>query len=504
MDQSVHWQDGMMFLPHHMQATERYLGRYVALGQQWNQHHNWGLRTIEIDTDALADHHLVVRTLRARFRDGTMISVPEDGTLASLELTPFFENARVVTIALVLPKLRLGTPNVLSLSGDNESIESQTNGPDAREVRYRVGPLEVEDENSGANTQTIHFRWPNFQLLPDSGSLAGYETIPIVRGRQSEAQEGTVEVDETFIPPLLACDCWDVLKEQILESNYDHISTKVKQLASEVVSRQITFDTKHYGASRRLNQLRVLNEAYTTLHTLAFGNGFHPCWVYGELCRLVSQLAIFAPDHSVPDLPVYDHDDLGKCFFRVKIVLDTLLGRIVDTTYQARPFIGEQLRVQVSLDEGWLLPKWKSYVGVQSDLAADECIRLLTRGHLLNMKIGSAKPISQKMTRVDEIYAKGERGLQFTHIPKPPQALPHEPGLIFFEISPESSPQEWDNVKQSRTLAIRLNQKLLADQNMQGKHLLTIRTEKRLIQMRLTLYLVDFEQADITAEVRKP
>ena len=500
MEQSVHWHDGMFFLPQHMQATERYLSHQVALGQQWNEHHNWGIHAIEFDKDALANNHLIISTLQVRLRDGTLISIPEDGNLESFDLNELLIKAPAVTIVLAVPRLRLGTANVMSGShgSGTEDTENDIHPPqtdaDSPEARFRVEALEMEDENSGDNPQRIHFRWINFRLLPETGSLGGYETIPIVRVRRSEVQPGTVELDSSYIPPVLACDSWDVLRYDILEGCYDRINAKLSKLASEVVSRKINFDTKHYGSARRLHQLRVLNEVYTMLHTVTFGEGWHPRWVYGELRRAISQLAIFSVRRIVPDIPPYNHDDLGTCFYRAKVLLDTMLTDIADVTYQARPFIGEELRIQVSLNEEWLFPQWKRYMGVHSDLSPEDCIRLLTSERLLNMKIGSAMPRPGHGTRVDEIYARGEKGLQFSHMAQIPQSLPLEPGLIFFQISPESWPEEWKNVEKSRSLAIRVNENLIADQDLKGKHALTIHTDGQLIKIRLTLYLVDSDQ----------
>ena len=53
--------------------------------------------------------------------------------------------------------------------------------------------------------------------------------------------------------------------------------------------------------------------------------------------------------------------------------------------------------------------------------------------------------------------------------------MPALPGLIYFQISRESAQGEWQNVQKSLTLAIRLNENLIAG-NIQGQRILTIKT----------------------------
>jgi type VI secretion system protein ImpJ len=192
--------------------------------------------------------------------------------------------------------------------------------------------------------------------------------------------------------------------------------------------------------------------------------------MYTELCRLVGQLAIFGDTRRPPELPRYDHDDLGGCFYRVKQYIDLLLSILVEPEYKERPFIGTGLRMQVALEPAWLETAWQMFVGVQSPLAGEECIRLLTRpGHQgLDMKIGSGE-------RVDEIFRLGESGLKFAHSPRPPRALPQVPGLVYFQVNRESQQEEWQNVQRSLTLAIRLNEARVVG-NIQGQRVLTIRT----------------------------
>ncbi len=137
-------------------------------------------------------------------------------------------------------------------------------------------------------------------------------------------------------------------------------------LANQVVSRGITFDSQAQGDPLIFEQLRELNSAYPTLGILAFAEGVHPFGAYVEMCRLVGQLSIFGATRRPPELPRYDHDDLGGCFYRVKQHIDSLLNILIEPEYKERPFIGAGLRMQVALEPAWLESVWQMYVGVQS------------------------------------------------------------------------------------------------------------------------------------------
>ena len=66
---------------------------------------------------------------------------------------------------------------------------------------------------------------------------------------------------------------------------------------------------------------------------MAHASGVHPLPAYLELCRAVGQLAIFGAARRPPDLPRYDHDDLGTCFLRVRDHLNDLINIIVEPQY---------------------------------------------------------------------------------------------------------------------------------------------------------------------------
>jgi type VI secretion system protein ImpJ len=459
-----------MFLrPHHFQAAERYGAGQRHRGARWDLHYNWGLRSLELDQTALANHRLVIHSLEARLRDGTLLALPEDAAVPALDLKGPLERERSLKVFLSVPSLRVGRANV-SEDGRGEA------------GRYLLDTQEVEDENTGLHPQPVAVRRLNVRLLLSSeGEQAGYETLPIAWVEKSADADALPRLDAAYIPPLLACDAWPPLQMGILRALYDRIGTKIDLLAGQVLSRGISMES-HAGEDVRIvGQLRALNEAYTVLGVLAFADGVHPRDAYLELCRLVGQLSIFGEARRPPELPRYDHDDLGRCFHAVKKYLDALLGVVVEPDWMQRPFRGAALRMQVPLEPAWLEPAWQMFVGVHSPLPAEQCISLLTTPGQLDMKIGSSD-------RVDQIYEYGQAGLKFAHRPQP-RSLPVVAGLIYFQVDRDSQVAEWQHVQKSLTLAVRLNEQRILG-SIQDQQTLTIRHAGQTATLQFTLYVV--------------
>jgi type VI secretion system protein ImpJ len=468
---AVHWHEGMFLRPHHFQAAQRHGVQTGGTDEKWDHHYNWGLRGIELDRDALANYRFVIRSLRARMRDGTLVSVPEDGVLPALDLRPAMEAGASATIVLAVPVLNLGQANVSADHG-------------AEGGRYVLDTLDLEDENTGLNPQPVQVRRLNLKLLLESQNLTGYEVLRLARVEKSAKADAVPQLDEAYIPPMVACDSWGPLAAGILQAIYDRIGQYLDMLARQVVSRGISWESQAQGDRRLFEFLRVLNEAYAFLGILVFAEGVHPLTAYLELCRLVGQLAIFGTQtRRPPDLPKYDHDDLGGCFYKVKQYIYNFFEEVPALEYKERPFKGAGLRMQVNLEPAWLEASNLMFVGVKSPLSTEECIRMLTKAGQLDMKIGSSN-------RVDEIFTFGLPGLNFTHAPRPPQVLPTSPHLTYFQVDRESQHSEWQNVQKDMTLAIRLNQHRI-DGDIAGQEVLKIRTSSgQAISVQFTLYVV--------------
>jgi len=470
-NQAVHWHEGMFTRQQHFQASHRYLLEQVCRGHKWDVHYSWGLRSVDIDLDALANQRLVARRLEARLHDGTLIEYensPQDGRLPELDIRAALQRTNPLMVYLAVPALHLGRANA-ALSGGGKQ-------------RYLVDVHNLADENTGGNPQDIRLRRLNLKLLLEGEDQSGYQTLPLARIRKAERAEATPELDDSYIPPLLSCDAWDHLQKGILQAIYEHLKRKIDNRVRLVTDQGITFERRAQGDSLILEQLRKLNEAFAVLHVLLFAQGVHPLSAYLELSRLVGQLAIFSAARRAPDLPRYDHDDLHKCFTGIKQALDDFLDIVAEPEYREQPFVGAGLRLQVTLQPAWLEAAWQLFVGVRSSLSKEECVQLLTRPGELDMKIASSD-------RVEEVFRGGLQGLRFDLQKHPPRVLPEHAGWVLFQVKREAQDREWQHVERSLHLAVRINEKLIASP-IQNQRLLTIKTPNRAATMEFMLFAV--------------
>ena len=469
----VYWHEGMFLRQHHFQAADRHTLDLISQSSRWDVPYNWGLRGIDIDPNALTNFRFVVRRLQARMRDGTIVRVPQDAALPEIDLRAAFKyaedrNEGTVEISLAVPILDLGRPNVTAAGGEA--------------ARYRVEmDNRVPDESDGKTERPLQYRRLNLTVLTSGTDPAGYETLPLAVLTRATQGESTPVLHRPFMPPVLACEGWPALREDILQPIYHKIGTLVRDLGGTVKDREISFLDTDPEARLMFEQVRLLNEAAAVTRILARTDGVHPVQAYTELCRLVGQLAIFGTDRAIPELPEYRHDELGPCFFDLKKLLDQLLNMIgADRKFQQRPFAGHGLQMRVDMDEPWMAPGWQMFVGVESNLNSNEVIGLLTSGQM-NMKIASTD-------RVEDVYALGHRGMVFRYEAQPPRVLPITKKDTYFSI--ERSPDEWPFVQRTRRLAIRLNERLL-DGDLQNKRDVLIRGQPgKQPVMRFTLYVV--------------
>lgn len=482
----VHWYEGLFLRPQHFQAAERSWTEHLQTSHQWDLPYHYGLMSLEISHEALANHQFQIHQLQARMRDGTLVNLevgqePDrvhlddamaEALLPMAALDEAFEKEAVLRVYLGIPKLQMGRPNV---------AESES-----ERARFVETSLAVQDESAGGNDQELQFRALNAKLLLSTQDLAGYELLPIAQIKRAGEGEAKPQLDPEYIPPVIAINSWPGLGRDIVRALFDVIGQKINVMSQQVVNRGIGLDSQDPGDLERILMLNQLNQAYSTLAVLAFAEGIHPLVAYTELCRTLGQLAIFGPERRVSNIPAYNHEDLHRIFSLLRQRIEALINAVQDFSYQQRHFVGVGLGMQTSLEPRWFNSDWEWYIGVnKGELTTKECLDLLSPGNL-DWKLGSSR-------QVELLFRHRAEGIQLKPLEHTVRALPTRSEWVFFEVSRGDSPA-WRDVQETQTLAMRLQDSLIVNQErLQGERRLVVLSNGRNVPLEFALFAVPTE-----------
>ncbi|MBX6313763.1 MAG: type VI secretion system baseplate subunit TssK [Isosphaeraceae bacterium] len=461
---AVHWHEGMFLRPHHFQVADRCAHEALRASEDWYHPFNWGVRLLDLDRDAIGNYTVVLRSCEARFKDGTKLSIPGDANTDPIELRSALAGpSGAVTVYLAVPALQAGRANV--------EPHPTADGP-----RYWIENREVEDENTGGDEQEILLRRVRCRLLLSNQDQTGYEVLPLARIERSAQAEAPPQLDLSYVPPLLCIDAWPPLWRSV-QALHHQIAARIDQLATQLIDRGISFDSQVPGDAERMLKLAVLNGAFSELEALAYLRGLHPLAIYHELCRLVGQLAIFTEVRRPPNLPRYDHEDLGGCFQAVIKAIQLGLETVAPIAFEKRYFerVGE--RLQVSIEPAWTAGNRALFLGVETELDDQQCQALLDA---MDMKLGSG-------AQVEHYFAHRVQGLRLAPVARPPRALPASAGVVYYQI--ERDPTFWRDVVETHTLGLRMN---MARARFEGSRLLAVAVpgSGRVTNLQFALYVI--------------
>jgi type VI secretion system protein ImpJ len=361
------------------------------------------------------------------------------------DLSAAFEKDETIDVYLAVPKLRLGRANSLTVRGG--------------EHRYVTLASSIPDENGGGNEQEIQQRALNVQLMLGTENLAGYETLRIARIKRSGATEAAPELDADYIPSVLTFDAWFELRRYVRDV-YDIIGQKIEVLSAQVNSRGIMQGALEAGDINRLLMLNSLNTGFGSLRSLAFAAGVHPLVAYTELCRIAGSLSIFRSDRRPGEIPLYDHDDLGRIFRWVRAEIRSLITEVEEYKYEREDFVGAEGRLEAALTQKWLSQGWDWFIGVEyQHITAQECRDLLKPGRL-EWKLGPSQ-------RVEFMWKYRVPDLDISETPAP-RALPQGDNWIFFRVDRRGPVWNQLQSQDPPALGIKFNENLI--ENLQTLH----------------------------------
>ena len=430
LNPEINWAEGMFLRPHHLQAASRHLMSYLNHEVGNIRPFGWGINALSISEAELENFAFSIRTCQIRMRDGTWLCVPENADIEPRDFKEVLDTSDgPVDVFVGIPRFRERDANTLGLG----------ESPGDYDRRYRVRLTELADENTGSNLQQIEARRLAGRLFFGDEDTQGYDTLRVARVERSGGAQNVPVVSSSFFPPVLAVEAWPAL-HNVCRDIYHKLAARNRSLASQIAARDVSFGSQTAGGAEAMLKLQVTNGFVVVLRQLINTPRVHPYNVYLELCRMAGELAVFDETREAPDLPVYDHDQLGICFFELSEQLERLLDSIIPTAYVRRPFEMVQNQLQCSLDEEWLSRDMDIYLGIEADYEEE----------LVVEKVKAVKlAASEDIARINQ---RRLPGLRLQPVRRVPAGLPDRAGSHYFRISREG--ELWEGVQRDKSVAI--------------------------------------------------
>ncbi len=427
----VVWFEGMYLGPHHFQAQSRFFEDVLQFDTSLLWFEPVGLAGYEFDREALLNGTVALVHARGFFPDGLPFHMPESDPLpAARAIADLFPPTREnVTVMLGVPERRPQSAN-FDLKG----------GANGTGTRYLANEEKIADETTGVDEKPVRLGRKNIRLVLDTENLEGLVRLPIARVMRDSS--GHFVYDLSFIPPSIDIGASEGLMlmlrrlVDILQEKSAMLSPRGRQGASK------------FGASLSAREvglfwfLHSINSALAVLRHLCFARRGHPEELYVEMSRLAGALCTFGLDSSPRTLPLYDHNNLGKCFGDLDRHIREHLELFVPTNCISIP-----------------LRKVDNYL-YDGDVTDQRCLDRANWFFALRSSAGEVEVVqrTQQFVKVcsakfvPELVRRALPGLVLTHLPSPPSAVSPKVEYKYFSIN-RSGPC-WESIVKTRQVGV--------------------------------------------------
>jgi type VI secretion system protein ImpJ len=427
--QPVIWSKGTSLTQQHLQVQDQFLESSLHFRLNALQFRPWGFHGLQVDREALTAGTFVLSSASGIFPDGLLFDIPRsDPAPPPKKLLDSFEPGQnEIDVYFAIPPWRDGGMNVAA-----PRVGADT--------RYSPQISMLRDENSGSqgSEKPVAFARKNFRFLVQSELQLGTISIRVARVKRDES--GVCSLDPTFVPPLLDFHTSDYLVT-IARRLSEMLLARSTQLAGSRRERDLSL--AEFSASDIANfWLLYTVNSYAPLINHLFEAGIrHPERLFEAMASLAGALTTFSSELHPRDIPVYDHDNLTLCFTNLDEKLQALLRTTVPTNYVSLPLkLVRPYIYATDLAEDKYLKSTQMYLAITADTSQAD---IIDRTPSL-VKVCSA-------SHIDHLITHALPGVELTHVPTPPNAIPIKLRYSYFTLS-QSGPV-WEAVRRARNFA---------------------------------------------------
>jgi len=429
------WGEGMFLRPQHFQQQALFIEQTMSQVLRQVHAHPWGIRSAELDSDALRSGLLRINALDMIYQDGVQVRAPGNDPLpAARNLADIPLLGTETLVFACLPLLNAYGGNV-----------AESAAATSRPARFSSEQVAAPDLFTNALETEITVLRAHVRILLEQENRDGYQCIPIARICKSAV--GAWSVDETYVPPLLAMGgsgALDITIRRLLDI------LLVKSQALAATHRERVKSVVEYGTSDISSfwLLHTVNRSFPLLNHL-YRSGAHPEVLYTMLAQLCGELMTFSSTHSLADIPAYDHQRLTDVFGKLDGMLRELLETVVSNRYAVIPLVStKQSFFTGRLDSERLIENVDFYLSITSELPAVQLLDVVP----MKLKIGSPDD-------VEKILNSALPGVRLVHAAQTPAAMPVRVGNHYFAVEPQG--QIYERMLKARSICIYVPQTLL-------------------------------------------
>jgi type VI secretion system protein ImpJ len=426
--QPVVWTKGVLLSPQHLQAQDRYLEELLRFQLSTLTFSPWGFHRLTIDHEALAHGAVALSAATGIFPDGLLFDMPvADALPAPRVLEGCWDQDRtVLDVFLAVPEYREG--------GYNIAIDQQE-----RTTRYRADVVFRPDENTGLAERPIQVARKNCRLLVEGEVLEGHSVLRVARVRRLPT--GSYDLDSQFVPPVIDIAASDHLLA-IARGLVELLAAKSTALGG--TRRQKNQSLANFGISD-IASYWLLYTVNTYLpevrHHFETRRG-HPTELYTTMVALTGALTTFSRTIQVQALPVYEHDDLSRCFTELDAALRELLETVVPVSWLSLPLRPiEPFIYATAVDDARVLTAPQLYLAISTELRRADLAVWLPQ----QVKVSSRD-------HLDRLIRHALAGVELRYVPNPPNAVPVKLDYHYFQVNKQGP--DWDAIGRARNVAV--------------------------------------------------
>jgi len=425
--QPVLWTKGVLLTPQHLQTQDRFLEDLLEMQLSALTFCPWGFQRLTIDREALAGGALAISQAAGILPDGLLFEIPEaDPAPPPRPLETCWQpDQQTLDVYLAIPEQRNNGLNVSS-------------GQKDRNTRFLAEVLLRRDENTGLAEKPLVVARKNFRLLVEGEATEGHTALPVARVVRSAA--GSYQLDPDFVPPVVDISASEYLMA-VARRLVELLSAKSSALADR--RRHKNQSLAEFGIADVANfwLMYTVNTHLPDVRHLFEVRRGHPADLFATMLALAGALTTFSTTVHPRDLPAYEHANLSRCFRDLDEKLRLLLETVVPANYVSLPMRAVRPAVHASAlerDDYLTADGW--YLAVSAELEQAKLVRAVPE----LVKISSAD-------HIDNLIKQALPGLQLSHMPSPPGAIPVKSGFQYFRVG-KTGP-EWQSITRARNVA---------------------------------------------------